>query len=919
MFSMKKYIVILVIISCSYLYIQINKNSCIYKIGEIDNKGIVLKKWRVLGPFQQKDTSNFLNVDNLRYFNINEDEIDYERFVNLSRKDIKEDIILHPKFQNKSIKSKNFLVDINQINGFRNDDAISGNEYLGCIIKSKKEQKARLIFSSDDGAKVWLNNKEILEIEKYGSITDYENYITLNLKKGINFLLVKVYNGAYEWQVYVKIVKESQEGILRHKNQTKNLLINNFLSENIINDSSSLYFNNRLSKQDYVFKTLDSNGKTWFQDTISIAENSSITANRFKSGLNTAYLINNEDTLSQLIYKGDLIKEIQSDFSVLHASKMSKNTENRVEAYIYRFNHLLKKENRGNNLTQQKNWERKIINIHQYISQIKKSKSENPLIGIPNWHIGTFISEIDEETQYYLFVAPKNYNHSKKYPLMIFMPAKLFHHQQYLESMRVADLNLIENLQELADRYNICVFEPFCREVGKFNFNGIEETDFFESLQSAKQEYNIDTNRIYLTGTCAGCSKVIQFAAKYPFIFAKLGMISPVFNSKFRRDDGLDITQQIDFLKNISLLPTLIIHSAKDNHAPISNSDDFVRNVKKLGLNNVTYNRLDNVLDLYYWNLFSDDIVKFLLKDSLRTKPLEFEYVTNSYKYNNAYCLKINQFESNALSTIHAYIDTVKNSIQISSKNISVYTINLDQTLLNQDNLITITNNGELVFNQISTNSLIQVNLNESTSKQEHLIKNPLVKGPFYDALINKFILVYGSQGDNDENLRIKQLTDSINNMWHYKYFNNCMMKRDIEVTSKDIQEANLVLIGNQNSNYYLKHIIKELPIDILQNRIVINNDSLIGSSLGFYMVYPNPHNEQKYIAIIGYNNKNYISLGSLDMDPEMYLLLIDYLQNEIYADISCYGWNDYKIWNKQTDNHSQHIEVKGNFNLFWR
>ena len=67
-------------------------------------------------------------------------------------------------------------------------------------------------------------------------------------------------------------------------------------------------------------------------------------------------------------------------------------------------------------------------------------------------------------------------------------------------------------------------------------------------------------------------------------------------------------------------------------------------------------------------------------------------------------------------------------------------------------------------------------------------------------------------------------------------------------------------------------------------------------------MAYPNPLNRDNYIAIIGYNNPAYISLGSETTGP--------------FDDISDYGWYDYKVWDDRPfDNAVQ----SGYFDSSWK
>ncbi len=54
--------------------------------------------------------------------------------------------------------------------------------------------KAAAGFGSEDGIKVWLNNKKILKRDVPGSLKDNRDSVELNLLKGKNYLLMKIYN-----------------------------------------------------------------------------------------------------------------------------------------------------------------------------------------------------------------------------------------------------------------------------------------------------------------------------------------------------------------------------------------------------------------------------------------------------------------------------------------------------------------------------------------------------------------------------------------------------------------------------------------------------------------------------------------------------------------------------------------------------
>ena len=92
------------------------------------------------------------------------------------------------------------IIDLNQINPGQNRCA-----YLWINIKSETEQEARLEFGSDDGIKVFLNGRVVLNHMIYRALTIGEDVCTVTLKQGHNQLLLKIVQGSGDWKVSCRI------------------------------------------------------------------------------------------------------------------------------------------------------------------------------------------------------------------------------------------------------------------------------------------------------------------------------------------------------------------------------------------------------------------------------------------------------------------------------------------------------------------------------------------------------------------------------------------------------------------------------------------------------------------------------------------------------------------------------------------
>jgi HEAT repeat protein len=92
------------------------------------------------------------------------------------------------------------LVDLNKIMG--GDERVA---YLRTQIISERDQEARLEIGSDDGVKVWLNDKVVHGINVIRGCTPWEDKVKVRLNRGVNRLLLKVTQGAGEWSACCRL------------------------------------------------------------------------------------------------------------------------------------------------------------------------------------------------------------------------------------------------------------------------------------------------------------------------------------------------------------------------------------------------------------------------------------------------------------------------------------------------------------------------------------------------------------------------------------------------------------------------------------------------------------------------------------------------------------------------------------------
>lgn len=849
-------------------------------------ESIDIKEWHILGPFKTVGQVDNLQYNNLAKWGFDEKTIDYSSFIGIA--------------PDSGVTNSIYTLD-SQIIDFSKHFSIKdflGNAYAACSFSVSDTAGYYINFSCDDGGKVYLNNEEFIDLPKAGAMLNFEIYRPVKLKKGKNFLLIKVNNSLMDWQASIKIKKYSEEDMDEHRNVLAWLNNNTFFKYSIYDTTNTVILSKNLSGANLKFEIFSDKKSSVLEGMIQGNTNQHPNISGLPDGLYCAVLHVNGLDLTQDIYKGDLEKELARITTHLKDLKTGDlSLKGTIDANVIRFHHLMKPENRGSNFPDKQSRQRKLIYLYKTLVALEKNVSEGKTNqGLPGIVLHSFVSKIDDQNQFYLSHAPRDYDPKIKYPVAIYVPARVVTHRPYLESMRVADVAFQENLQYWSDKYQMIILEPFGRVVGRFNFNSIEETDLFELLSSAKTSYTMDTTRMFLIGSCLSADRALRLAVRYPHLFAGLGFVSPAFASNFS-DQEWDIKNlPFDFLENIKKMPIFIIHSKNDKHTDISNSLFFEKLAKENHLERFTFIQTENDIEEFLWYKYAKNVFDFISKQEPNSALKLNSLKMNDFDYNTNQTVTILERDKrNVISRIALNID--KNDVGAETSNVSNFQIDLSKLQLNKDETVSIKENGTLIYSGAFPNNGI------FTKKQDAKQKSKPLEGPFTKIFTDRFIIVIGSSGTPKATDKNKKTAEFFNKVWNDKYFNDCIVRYDYQITDSDIKNANLFLIGDFTSNKILKNMEGRIPIRIENNKITIADHPVNGSDLNVYMAYPNPENSGKFIGIFsGSIEQNIFNL--MDISKSEFIRLLSLYGDEAaYFDISCFGWYDYRVWDNSGTN----------------
>ncbi len=441
-----------------------------------------------------------------------------------------------------------------------------------------------------------------------------------------------------------------------------------------------------------------------------------------------------------------------------------------------------------------------------------KLLSHLPQNGILNL---TFKSKIDGSFQPLLVKLPRDYTPDKLWPLLVTLHG--------LGDGPILATN-IESMVQIG---------PYGR--GSIHFSGIGEQDVFECIEAAQNLFHIDENRIYLCGFSMGGTATFELGLKHPDIWAAC---VPVCG----RCDNWDLIQ------NAAFLPFWIHTGEKDKVVSPEYSKKAFEKAVELGFTEWKYTEHEDMS--HSFNINWKEVESWLL-DKSKVIPKRVAFCTKTV--HKVYWVEVTSIQDyGKLAKIDVAIKNQE--INIVTHNISNYTLRLGEiTDLSKE--IHITENGVTAFKgHLGKDGIFAKN-----SRGHTVFKHPGLSGPLWDIYSNSCILVYGTTTTNSSLIEAaKRCAASFTNPpWMDRV--NFKIVPDISITKKDIEENNLVLFGNAYTNKVLSQLVEKLPVQMNDDSIKIPKMEYFGKNIGYILIYPNPMNPKKYIAVFSGNRPSTI------------------------------------------------------------
>lgn len=324
-----------------------------------------------------------------------------------------------------------------------------------------------------------------------------------------------------------------------------------------------------------------------------------------------------------------------------------------------------------------------VLDIDQILIQLKRWKRYE------NEKRGPLLDQkavLDSKDIRYALYVPTGYNPQVEYPLIVCLHGAGFDGNRYLERWSA----------RLGESYII-----ICPSVE----GGIWWTDeavfqVTSLINEIKSIYNINTNRIYLTGMSNGGVGALRIGINYPDRFA--GIIPMA---------GAMPDEALPLLRNLKNTPIYIIHGSKDQVMPVEYSRKVSNRLAELGYD-VVYREHDRIHPEAGGHFFPTEelpnLIKWLGGKKRDPYPKELIYLASGTGKRGYYWMRIDEIKRSEekkeekrdrilFTRVEARIMD-GNRIEIRCEKVKTYTLFLNDKIVDLSKTVTIVTNGKISF-----------------------------------------------------------------------------------------------------------------------------------------------------------------------------------------------------------------------------
>lgn len=447
----------------------------------------------------------------------------------------------------------------------------------------------------------------------------------------------------------------------------------------------------------------------------------------------------------------------------------------------------------------------------------------------------SFYSAVDDTEQPYALYLPKDYEEGKQYPFVVMLHGAGSNHRLALKRVfgksnkeGETDVEASRYFPDWKDRAYI-VASPLAR--GTMGYQGIAEQDVMDMIADVKSRFAVDENKTYLTGLSMGGGGTLWLGLSYPDMWAAIAPVCPAPPA------GTEAK-----VANAYNFPVHFFQGGADPVVPAAGTQKWVENMKQAGIR-TSYEEYPGVQHDSWVQAYEEGKVFDWFDQFIRNpNPIHVKFSTGTYQHNKAYWVQIDAFPPNTTGKLDAQFKG-ENQIEIKTSNIQGLTLNLaDHPKFSARKGVFLTIDGMPVKakaenGKISVMKKAKRWIKGSPNAEVPFTKRKGEEGPMTAAIMDRHVYVYGtSDNPSEEVLQARKAEAERAANWSFyrgEFMGRIMVfprvLTDKQVRPSDLEEANLILFGDKNSNAVIQQLSDELPMELTDT----------SGELGLAYVYP--------------------------------------------------------------------------------
>ena len=479
------------------------------------------------------------------------------------------------------------------------------------------------------------------------------------------------------------------------------------------------------------------------------------------------------------------------------------------------------------------------------------------VVGEGEHRVETYLSRVDGSVHSYGLKPPKAAEPRGKYGLLISLHG--FKGHPYFSEL-------------YGDKDWLFVVGPSARD-GEVPYREVGCVEVLELLEWVASRYPVDRDRVYLSGHSMGGYGAWFIGVRYPHLFAAIAPLSSRGDlsedaARLRGKRGwggvaelLEHYNPANFVENLSATPVFVSHGSADDIVPVEASRRMVEKLRGAGVE-VVYEEVEGAK--HTWGsmkpgrygldcLDRESIESFLAKHARRV-PRRVRAVVDSDRFSKVWWVRVRP--SRGTARVDVELAGGGELVIRRAENAAEVEVDLGELRrLGLGGELRVVYGTEELRVSVEGRERLALRLEGGLSlaegvADEGLRKRVPVTGPFMDAFNRPFLIVYpeGSPACREAALHVQR--------WWFNWAGGrARLVTDREALAARLERGfNLVLVGGPSLNSYAREVeggIKAVKF-LGPDAVAVRGVKVERESVGVALVYPNPLNPKRYVAIVG-------------------------------------------------------------------